>query len=125
RDGERCDPEREPALEPDAAREEIRGHRGEGELERMQRLRQAPRSLRVLRQEPDGRSDERLEERGEVDADPSDQGPSVLGKATGKRGIDVLVREVERRHAAERREQPSAEAGDDDPGEPDPRGYRR
>jgi hypothetical protein len=55
-----------------------------------------------------------------MDSDAADHRSTVLGEAARERRIDVLVREVEGRHAAESREQTSAEARDDDAREPRP-----
>src|SRR6266540_4561865 len=89
----------------------------------MQTLREPKRGHRVVSHYPDGSGNYRIEQRGKVNADPTDQRPAVLREAPCERGVDVLVRKVIRRDPPDGRDQPSAEARDDDPGEPDPGGH--
>src|SRR5439155_8449582 len=69
---------------------------------------------------PDRRSDDGIEKRREVSSDPPDQRAPVLGEAARKRRVDVLVRQVVRGRSRGRREETAGEAGQHDPGQPDP-----
>ena len=89
----------------------------------MEPLGEAESGSWIVRDQPDGGGQNRVEQGGEVDADTTDERSPVLGKAPGQRGVDVLVREVVGRQASNGCEQPSAEAREHDPGQPDPGGH--
>ena len=55
-------------------------------------LRETEGGHRLVGDEPNRRRHDRVEQRGEVDADTADHGPAVLGEAPRERRVDVLVR---------------------------------
>jgi hypothetical protein len=123
RDGQSGHREPEPLREREAPAEQECGNRRDGDERSVQPLREMERCDGVLRDQPDGRCDERLQKRREVRAGTADERSPMLGEAACERRIDVLVGEVVRRRTRERRDQPSAEARGHDPGEPGPRGH--
>ena len=75
-------------------------------------------------EEPEGRSEQRLEQRREVGGLPADRELPRLGEAPGERAVDVLVGEVERRRVRERAREPDEEGQRDDSRERIARGDR-
>jgi hypothetical protein len=110
----------QPALEPEAATEQVRRDRCERDEECMQSLGEPKGGDRVVRDEPHRRGHERVEESGEADAHATDQRAAVLRETARERGVDVFVGEVVGRQACDGGEEPPGEAGEHDPGEPDP-----
>ena len=122
RDCERRHGESQPARQRESLAKEVRRNGREGDECCVQSLCRAVRDDRVVRHQPHRRRHDRIEQRREMHARSADQRSAVLGEAPRQRRIDVLVGEVVRRQPPCRCDQPAAEAGRHDPGEPDPRG---